>query len=167
MYLDDILIFSLDKETHIRQVRQVLQLLLDAELYVKAEKCDFHVTTVSFLSFIISEGEIKMDPAKICAVSEWPTPYSRKELQRFLGFAIFYRKFIHGFSSIAAPLHVLTSSKGRFLWSTAAQESFLILKHLFTSAPGLTLPDPHRQFILEVDASNLGVGAVLSVSCEG
>ena len=105
VYLDDILIFSPDIETHKKHVRQVLEQLLLNQLFVKAEKCEFHVSTVSFWGFVVSEGRVGMDPEKLRAVQEWPT--SRKEVQWFLGFANFYGKFIHNFSS---PLHALTSS---------------------------------------------------------
>ena len=162
VYLDDILIFSPDESTHIQHVRRVLQRLLENQLFVKAEKCDFHVPSVSFLGYIISEGEVKMDPVKIKAVAEWPTPETRKQVQRFLGFANFYRKFIRNFSSVAAPLHALTSAKSRFQWTPQADHSFKKLRKLFTSAPVLMQPDPQLQFVVEVDASEVGVGAVLS-----
>ena len=162
VYLDDILIYSPDLDTHKQHVRQVLQKLLLNMLFVKAEKCEFHVKTVTFLGFIISPGQVRMDPAKVSAVACWPTPDSRKKVQQFLGFANFYRRFVRSFSSIAAPLHVLTSPQVPFVWSPQAEEAFSRLKKMFTSAPILTLPDPTRQFVVEVDASNEGVGAVLS-----
>ena len=155
VYLDDILIYSPDLVSHRLHVSQVLQRLLDNQLYVKAEKSEFHVQTVSFLGFIVAPGKVKMDPAKVSAVAEWPTPANRKKVQQFLGFANFYRRFIRGFSSIAAPLHALTSPRVRFVWSPEAASSFNELKIL-------TLPDPQRQFVVEVDASNDGVGEVLS-----
>ena len=161
VYLDDILIYSPDLESHRHHVNQVLQRLLDNQLYVKAEKSEFHVSTVTFLGFIVSPGKVEMDPAKISAVAEWPTPTSLQKVQQFLGFANFYRRFIRGFSSIAAPLHTLTSPRVRFLWSPEAESSFNELKRRFTSAPVLTLPDSQRQFVVEVDASNDGVGGGL------
>lgn len=103
-----------------------------------------------------------MDPSKVKAVVEWAAPGSRKDLQRFLGFANFYRRFIRNYSSIAAPLTALTSSSVKFLWSDSAERAFQQLKSRFTSAPVLITPDPSRQFIVEVDASDVGVGAVLS-----
>lgn len=102
-----------------------------------------------------------MDPGKVRAVTSWPTPENRKQLQRFLGFAN-YRKFIQGYGSVAAPLHQLTSSKTKFVWNSAAEEAFQGLRSRFSSAPILVLPDPQKQFIVEVDASDSGVGAVLS-----
>ena len=76
-----------------------------------------HADTVSFLGFIVAPGRVQMDPAKVSAVAEWPTPDSRKKVQQFLGFANFYRRFVRGFSAIAAPLHVLTSGYPRFLFA--------------------------------------------------
>ena len=126
------------------------------------QKSLFHADTVSFLGFIVAPGSVQMDAAKVSAVSEWPTPDSRKKVQQFLGFANFYRRFVRGFSAIAAPLHALTSPQGQFRWSPEAEKAFSTLKRRFTSAPILTLPDPKRQFVVEVDASNEGIGAVLS-----
>uniref|UniRef100_A0AAQ4P314 Reverse transcriptase/retrotransposon-derived protein RNase H-like domain-containing protein n=1 Tax=Gasterosteus aculeatus aculeatus TaxID=481459 RepID=A0AAQ4P314_GASAC len=107
-----------------------------------------------------------MDPAKVSAVVEWPTPDSRKKVQQFLGFANFYRRFIRGFSATAAPLHALTSPQVAFHWSAEADAAFQELKRRFTTAPILTLPDPARQFVVEVDASNNGIGAILSQRAE-
>ncbi len=162
VYLDDILIFSKSEEEHRRHVRQVLQRLLENRLFVKAEKCEFHCSSISFLGFIIQSGQVKADPDKLKAVTQWPVPTSVKQLQRFLGFANFYRRFIKGFSSVAAPLSALTSSKVQFRWTPQANEAFLKLKELFTSTPILIQPDPQRPFVVEVDASDVGVGAVLS-----
>ncbi len=103
-----------------------------------------------------------MDPDKIQAVVDWPTPDSRKALQRFLGFANFYRRFIRSFSQLAAPLIALTSIKTLFRWSSAAEAAFTKLKGCFVSAPILIAPDPSRQFVVEVDTSEVGVGAILS-----
>ncbi|KAF7648310.1 hypothetical protein LDENG_00158670, partial [Lucifuga dentata] len=153
VYLDDILIFSRSREEHVSHVQSVLQRLLENSLYCKAEKCEFHVSSVSFLGFVVAEGSIQMDPEKVSAVTTWPVPGSRKQLQRFLGFANFYRRFIRGFSSIAAPLTALTSSKVPFKWSSAAEEAFRDLKSRFSSSPILQLPEPDHQLVVEVDAS--------------
>ena len=81
LYLDDIMFFSNSISEHVRHVRQVLQALLDARLFIKAEKCVFHSSSVSFLGFIISQGRVRMDPGKVTAVRDWPTPGSVKGLQ--------------------------------------------------------------------------------------
>ncbi len=165
VYLDDILIFSPSPEEHIQHVRQVLQRLLENKLYVKPEKCEFHAQSVNFLGYVIAQGQLQPDPAKIKAVAEWPIPSSRKQLQRFLGFANFYRRFIRNYSKVAAPLTKLTSVKLPFHWSQDAEIAFQLLKKLFTQAPVLLHPDPQKQFVVEVDASESGVGAFLSQRC--
>ncbi|KAI2662144.1 Transposon Tf2-9 polyprotein [Labeo rohita] len=162
VYLDDILIFSSSLQEHVQHVRRVLQRLLENGLFVKAEKCDFHAQSVPFLGYIVSAEGMRMDPEKIKAVVDWPSPDSRKALQRFLGFANFYRRFIHNYSQLAAPLTALTSPRMAFRWSDAAEAAFANLKRRFVSAPVLVTPDPSRQFVVEVDASEVGVGAVLS-----
>jgi len=128
----------------------VLQRLLENKLFVKEEKCEFHVSSVGFLGYILESGQVRADPAKIQAVVEW--------LQRFLGFANFYRRFIRDYSRIAAPLTKLTSPAVPFSWTPEAGLAFAVLKERFTSAPILVHPDPSRQFIMEVDASDTGVG---------
>ena len=140
VYLDDILIFSKTLQEHIQHVRLVLQRLLKNKLFVKAEKCDFHATSVKFLGFVIEQGRVKADPEKVKAVAEWPTPETRKQLQRFLGFANFYRRFIKDYSKKAAPLTKLTSTLVPFKWSNEAADAFVTLKMLFTSAPVLFPP---------------------------
>ena len=162
VYLDDILIFSKNMSEHICHVQLVLRRLLENSLYVKAEKCEFHVKSATFLGFIVAEGSIQMDPAKVSAVTDWPVPENRKKLQQFLGFANFYRRFIRNYSTVAAPLTALTSTKQPFAWTPEANKAFATLKDRFTSAPILQMPDADRQFVVEVDASDVGVGAVLS-----
>ncbi len=168
VYLDDILIFSRCYQDHVQHVRQVLSQLLRNNLFVKVEKCVFHVPTVSFLGFIVSNGSIQMDPGKTHAVLNWPQPCSVKQVQRFLGFANFFRRFIRNFSSIAEPLTALTKKTSRqFQWTERANQAFELLKRRFTSAPILTLPDSELPFVVEVDASDVGVGAVLSQKATG
>lgn len=141
VYLDDILIFSRSLEEHQVHVRSVLQRLLENRLYVKAEKCDFHASSVSFLGYLLAGGQVKTDPVKIKAVVEWPILDSRRQLQQFLSFANFYRRFVRNYSQVAAPLTRLTSSKIPFIWSPETHSVFITLKQLFTSAPILIHPD--------------------------
>ncbi|KAI2665727.1 Transposon Tf2-9 polyprotein [Labeo rohita] len=162
VYLDDILVFSSSYQEHVQHVRQVLQRLLQNRLFIKLEKSEFHVARVSFLRFIVSKGSLQMDPSKVRAVLDWPQPNSVKQVQRFLGFANFYRRFIRDFSSVAEPIIALTKEFQPFKCSKEAEGAFNRLKKLFTSAPILTLPDPETPFVVEVDAADSGVGAVLS-----
>lgn len=94
VYLDDILIFSTTWEEHVHHIQSVLQCLLENSLFVKAEKCQFHAPCVSFLGYIVAKGNIQMDPTKVSVVTSWSVLESRKQLQRFLGFANSYRRFI-------------------------------------------------------------------------
>ncbi|KAF7688290.1 hypothetical protein HF521_014296 [Silurus meridionalis] len=126
VYLDDILIFSCSMDEHIRQVRQVLERLLKNGLYVKPEKCEFHTSQTSFLGYLLSAGNIRMDPARVQAIRDWPTPTSRRHLQRFLGFANFYRRFVKGYSSVAAPPPPDAFLRS-FFWGPEAEEAFLEL----------------------------------------
>ena len=126
------------------------------------EKCEFHSAKVSFLGFVIVQGRLQPDSAKILAIEEWPTPTTWKQLQRFLGLANFYRRFIRDYSCVAAPLTQLTSPVSPFTWSAGADLALNKLKTLFTHAPILLHPDQARQFVVEVDASDSGVGAIVS-----
>ncbi|KAM9391592.1 uncharacterized protein KZ484_003110 [Pholidichthys leucotaenia] len=115
----------------------VLQRLLENQLYVKAEKCEFHTTTTTFLGSIFSHNSIKPDPVKIKAISDWSITSSRKQLPQFLGFTNFYCHFIRNYSSLAHLLTTLTSTKSPFCWTQEANEAFTHLKSHFTEAPHL------------------------------
>ncbi|KAK3510507.1 hypothetical protein QTP70_009142 [Hemibagrus guttatus] len=162
VYIDDILIYSWSMADHRRHVAEVLQHLRDYRLFLKAEKCVFHQSSVQFLGYIIDHSGVRMDERKVAAVRNWPIPTSVKDLQRFLGFANFYRWFIQGYSSITNPLTSLLRNKPKSLtWTPATTQAFDKLKTAFTTAPLLVHPDPELPFIVEVDASTTRVGAVL------
>ncbi|KAL0147126.1 hypothetical protein M9458_057650 [Cirrhinus mrigala] len=163
VYIDDILIYSNSYPEHVQHVRKVLKRLISHQLYAKEEKCDFHQSRISFLGYIISPEGVAMDERKVEAVLRWPRPSTLRELQRFLGFANFYRRFIRNFSTVAAPLTTMIK-KGttRLTWSPAALQAFGNLRQRFSTAPILHHPDPDQPFVVEVDASSTGVGAVLS-----
>ncbi len=128
-YIDDILIFSKTEQEHISHVRTVLSRLLENQLYVKAEKCEFHVNQTSFLGYHISSQGVKMNNLKVQAVTEWPQPRTIKDLQRFLGFANFYRRFIRSYSMVASPLTSLIRNKpSRVVWTPEANNAFNALK---------------------------------------
>ncbi len=163
VYIDDILIYSPNLDEHQQHVTQVLQRLRQHHLYLKLEKCEFHQSTVQFLGYVITPDGVQMDQGKVEAVRNWPQPTTVKELQRFLGFANFYRRFIAQYSQMSAPLTSLLRHKPKSLsWMPEATQAFQHLKFAFCSAPALLHPNPNLRFVVEVDASTLGVGAVLS-----
>ncbi|KAL0153973.1 hypothetical protein M9458_050730, partial [Cirrhinus mrigala] len=163
VYIDDILIFSSNIQEHRQHVKKVLQQLREHHLYLKAEKCSFHQPSVQFLGYHIDHTGIRMDNSKVEAITTWPTPTTVKDLQRFLGFANFYRRFINNYSLITCPLTSLLKGKPkRLTWTTSAEHAFRDLKTAFTTAPILCHPNPDLPFLVEVDASTTGVGAILS-----
>jgi hypothetical protein len=111
IYMDDILIFTKTLEEHHRVVTQVLQRLRKNKLFAKPEKCSFEQTEIEYLGVLVLHNQVKMDPAKIHTVEEWPAPTTVKQVQQFLGFANFYRQFIEGFEGLARPLSGLTGKK--------------------------------------------------------
>src|SRR5437660_11731790 len=104
-YMDDTLVYTKGShEEHVEHVRKVLQRLQEHELYVKLEKCEFSVQRTNFLGFIISPEGVEMDPARIATILDWPVPKSVHDIQVFLGFANFYRRFIEGYSRVVLPM---------------------------------------------------------------
>uniref|UniRef100_A0A670IHI8 Gypsy retrotransposon integrase-like protein 1 n=1 Tax=Podarcis muralis TaxID=64176 RepID=A0A670IHI8_PODMU len=162
VYLDDILIYSRDPAHHEGHVRTVLQRLREHRLYAKLSKCEFHQRTVDFLGHRLSPDGVQMDPGKVTAVREWAAPRNRKDLQRFLGFANYYRTFIADYAHRTTPLTRLLRPKTPFSWDKEAEEAFQGLKACFQRAPILQHPDPSRPFVVETDASSTALGAVLS-----
>src|SRR5262250_2857622 len=129
-------------------------------MYLHPDKCDFKKTRIEYLGLVIAEGRVEMDPVKVAGVAEWPVPKSRREVQSFLGFANFYRRFIEGFSHHACPLFNLTKKDCQWRWEESEQAAFETLKTKVTSAPVLVLPDSDRPFRIEADSSDVATGAV-------
>ncbi|KAL0147889.1 hypothetical protein M9458_056810 [Cirrhinus mrigala] len=163
VYIDDILVYSRNEAEHRQHVSEVLRWLREHHLFLKAEKCTFHQSTIQFLGYEISPKGIQVDERKVDAIKSWPIPTSVKELQRFLGFSNFYRRFIHNYSAIISPLTDLLKGRPKSLsWTPEANLAMRTLRQAFTSAPLLVHPDPEKPFVVEVDASTSGVGAVLT-----
>ncbi|GFV94884.1 retrovirus-related Pol polyprotein from transposon 297 [Trichonephila clavipes] len=167
IYLDDIIIGGRTFEEHLQNIRKVLSKLRDANLKLNPSKCKFFQKEVNYLGHIISAEGVRTDPEKVSAVKNWKRPENLRELRSFLGLCTYYRKFVRGFSNIAGPLHKLTESKQKFQWTKECEDSFLQLKEALTSSPILIYPQPDKPFILDTDASNESVGAVLSQEIDG
>ncbi len=162
LYLDDILVYSKDLEDHQNQVHTILKTLLENNLYAKLEKCEFDKPEVEFLGHILSGEGVATDPKKIKSIEEWPRPENVKDIQKFLGLCNYYRRFVKNFAKIAKPLHNLTRKNTKFNWNNNCEESFQELKKRLTTSPILMHPDTSKPFIVECDASNYAIGAILS-----
>ncbi|CCF49783.1 uncharacterized protein UHO2_05817 [Ustilago hordei] len=170
VYLDDFLIFSDTEEAHVKHVTEVLTRLRSNRLFAKLSKCEFHTKTVEFLGYIIKPTGIEMDPEKVRTVKEWPMLESIHDIQRFLGFANFYRRFIAHFARIAKPLTALVKPIERFKkfeLPEEAQQAFHKLIQAFTSAGVLQHFDYHLPTRLETDASDFAIAGVLKQEHEG
>ena len=162
VYLDDVVIPGKDLDDHLHNIRVVLECLHQAGLKLHPNKCHFGKKQVTFLGHIVSGDGVATDPQKTSKVASWPVPTCQHEVWQFLGLAGYYRKFIKGFATIAKPLHRLTEKNVVFKWTSDCQEAFEELRQQLVSPPILAFPDYQKPFILDTDASNLGIGAVLS-----
>ncbi len=161
IYMNDILIFSDNLEEHRKWTQQVLQRLMENDLYLKLEKCAFEITEVDFLGLIVKENYLGMDPTKLKGIAEWPTSGTVKAVRSFLGFGNFYRRFIQDYSTIARSLNDLTKKNHKFEWTEECQQAFNTLKARFLKAPVLLMPDNAKPFLIECDTSKYATGAVL------
>ncbi|XP_035551117.1 uncharacterized protein LOC118349692 [Juglans regia] len=158
--LDELYRASQDLFQHLEHLKTVLSVLQQQTLFAKKSKCKFGVMEVDYLGHIISAEGVRADPSKISAMIEWPVPKTVKALRGFLGLTGYYRKLIKGYGSIAAPLTMLLK-KNSFVWGEEAEKAFLQLKHAVAHPPVLKLPDFSQAFLIECDASGVGLGAVL------
>ncbi|GJW02028.1 reverse transcriptase domain-containing protein [Tanacetum coccineum] len=161
VFIDDILIYSKNKQEHEEHLKQILELLKKEELYAKFSKCEFWIPKVQFLGHVIDSEGIHVDPAKIESIKDWASPKSPTEIRQFLGLAGYYRRFIEWFSKIAKPMTKLTQKKIKFEWGDKQEAAFQLLKQKLCSAPILALPEGSKDFIAYCDASKKGLGAVL------
>ena len=134
----------------------------DAGLQVDIDKCEFKTVKVKYLGLIVRPGSIEMDPEKITAITSWQTPSCVKDIQRFIGFANFYRRFIKDFSKICVPLNTLLCKSTTWKWDNEQDQAFKQLKQAFVTAPVLAIFDYTRKTVLETDASDWASGGILS-----
>ena len=161
VFFDDILVYSKTWREHVDHLRIVLTILRTNTLYAKESKCSFGVTQVEYLGHIISGKGVATDPHKVEAVTGWPIPKSVKQVRGFLGLAGYYRRFVRDFGKIAQPLTALLKSSGSFQWTWEAEQAFNKMKNALSTAPVLALPNFTEEFVVETDASGVGIGVVL------
>jgi hypothetical protein len=161
VFIDDILVYSRSKEEHEEHLKLVLQVLREHKLYAKLSKCDFFQRQVHYLGHVISEKGVAVDPDKIKAIIDWPTPRDVTDIRSFMGLAGYYRRFIKGFSKIGHPITSLQRKGVKFIWTTECEGSFQQLKHLLTHAPILKIADPNKEFLVCTDACKEGLRGVL------
>lgn len=169
-YLDDVIVISDNFEEHVSLLKRVLEKLKSANLTINIDKCQFFRDRLRYLGYVVDSQGLRTDPEKVDAILNYPVPTSRKELKRFLGTTSWYRRFIPNFSTIAGPLNKLTSTKKNytnFQWSVEADQAFIGLKSALVQAPVLACPNYSLPFEVHTDASNFGVGAMLTQTVDG
>lgn len=161
VFFDDILIYSRTATEHLQHLEQVFKVMRQHLLFAKQSKCEFMKNQVAYLGHVISHEGISVDSSKVADMLAWPEPKNIKALRGFLGLSGYHRKFVKNYGTIAKPLTNLLQ-KDSFIWTEEATEAFKRLKEAMTSTPILKLPDYTMEFTVETDASNTGIGAVLT-----
>lgn len=161
VYLDDLVVYSDSWASHVQRIGALFDRLTEPNLTVNLAKCDFARATVTYLGRVVGQGCVAPVQAKVMAVQHFPPPSTKKELMRFLGMVGYYRGFCKNFSTVVVPLTNLLKTKVPFVWSTDCQEAFDGIKSLLCSTPVLAAPRFDHPFVLQVDASFVGAGAVL------
>ena len=167
IYLDDVIVYAKTFEEMLARLRTVLSRLRDAQLKLSPKKCSLFQSEVKYLGHVISHEGVSTDPLKIAAISDWPVPTNIRDLRSFLGLCSYYRRFVRGFAELAKPLYKLQEKGASYVWSEDCERSFARLKKCLTATPILAFPSVDNEFILDTDASNSGVGAVLSQVSSG
>ena len=162
VYLDDIIVYSKSSSEHIDNLSQVFDCLRNAGLKINPQKCSLFKDQVIFLGHVVSARGIATDHSKLESVTNWPTPKNVKQIRGFIGLCSHNRKYIKSFADIARPLHQLTEVNRKFEWTETCKKAFDTLKTVLTSAPILRYHTEDDLFILDTDASNEGMGSVLS-----
>lgn len=166
-YMDDIILFSKDAKQHLKTLETVLHKLSDAGIKVNAQKCHFFADTITFLGYQLTTNGLTMNSEKLKAIQEMPEPKNKKQLQALLGVLNYYRLFIANFATIAEPLHTLLRKEAKFIWTPVQSAAVTALKDKLSCAPILKFPDYSKEFHIYTDASDYGIGAILSQEYKG
>ncbi|CAI7750637.1 unnamed protein product, partial [Closterium sp. NIES-53] len=161
VYLDDILVYSRDKQQHLADLEAVFTVLDKHRLLTKGSKCEFFKDMLEFLGHVISEAGVEIDPKKLDSVKAWNPPTNITELQSFLGFVNYVRRFVPSMARLTAPLTDLLRKGVPYTWGEKEHAALSTLKNVLCSPPVLRIADPHRPFEVVTDASDIAIGAVL------
>ncbi|KAI2655654.1 Retrovirus-related Pol polyprotein from transposon 17.6 [Labeo rohita] len=162
-YLDDVVTYSQSWQEHLEHLSDILKRLQKAGLTINSSKCSWAQVEVKYLGYLLGHGQIKPQVEKLKAIQNIPQPQTKKQVRSFLGLTGWYHRFIPHFSSLASPLRDLTKkSPSKFHWARECQEAFEALKQLLCQEPILQSPDFSKRFLVQVDASDVGLGAVLA-----
>ena len=167
LYIDDILVFGSDFESALHNLELVLNRVAEYGLQLKSTKCNLFRTSVPFLGHIVGRACLECDPNKLSAVANWNPPTTTKGVREFLGFTGYYRRFVPDYSTVAQALVHLLGKDCTFKWTTACQNAFEALRTLLIKAPVLAFPKEDLPYIVDTDASDYGIGGVLSQNIEG
>ena len=160
-YVDDLIIYSETLESHLSHLDLVFKRLRENDVKLNPNKIQFFKNKVNYLGFVIENGQCYPDPDKLKSLEGYSVPKCVKDIQRFLGFAGYYRQFIQNFSLLAKPLTTLLKKGQEFYWSPKCQESFDRIRIALIKAQSLHLPDLNKPFVIQTDASDKGLGCVL------
>ncbi|GBG77448.1 hypothetical protein CBR_g23897 [Chara braunii] len=160
--MDGILVYSSSYEGHVQHIEWALHALRDAGFKVALEKCQFFLTTISFLGHVVTDKGLQPDPQKVAAVRDAPVPTTITQVRAFLGLASYYRRFIKGFTTIAGPLTNLLRKDQSLIWTPECDQAFSKLKAALISAPVLIRPDPEKPFVLITDWQPEAISAILA-----
>lgn len=162
LYIDDVIVVGITAEHHLSNLKKVFDVFRKRNLKLNPQKCEFMRSEVTYLGHRCTDKGILPDSSKYESIVNYPKPNSKDAVKRFVAFCNYYRKFIPNFATIAQPLNALTKKKAVFEWSSLCDEAFKSLKNLLVNPPILQYPDFGKPFIITVDASKNGIGAVLS-----
>ena len=167
IFLDDVLTYSKTANDHLHHLEKVFLTLRRAGLKLKPKKCNLFQTEVHYLGHVNDKGGIRPNPQKLEAVRNWERPKRVTQVRSFTAFCNYYRKFVKNFAEVAKPLYALTSEAVKFTWNEEHEETFQLLKMRLLQAPILSFPNFLHPFVIDTDASETALGAVLSQVIEG
>ncbi|CAG2211272.1 unnamed protein product [Mytilus edulis] len=167
IYIDDIVVFGTTLEEHLNRLTEVLKRIMDANLKLQPEKCELLQKTITFLGHQVSAEGVKPCHQNIAKILQWPTPFNIKQVKHILGMGSFYRRFVKNYADIVRPMTDLTKKGKKFVWTDQCETAFHRIKQELTGANIMGHPNNADEFILDVDASGTGIGAVLQQVQEG